>query len=100
MNLPEVFQNKKLNLDMDNQQILYYSQQKTPPPLRQGVPKNIDTKLRNLFASTNYVYKLHVKIITKTEEITTTIIGKNNNYLITYDNQLIPLKDITDIYEI
>lgn len=102
MNLPNVFQNKNINTDIDNQQKIFYGARTslTADLKRNTAPKNIDAKLKQIFSSTSYVYKIKVKILTNHDEFTTTIVGKNNSNLITYDSKLIPIKDIIDIYEI
>lgn len=91
MNIPEVFQNNKINLDnnINNKQV----------KKNINTPINIDAKLKRLFNSTKYIYKLHVTIVKNNETIDTYIIGKTNNNLITLNNELIPIKDIIDIYE-
>ena len=58
---------------------------------------NIEQKIANIFASPNYVYKVNVKITFKDKEVIKKIVGKNRNYLITMDNELIPIVDIIDI---
>ena len=78
MNLPSIFQNNNLRLDKLND--TYYS--KTP---------------NNIFKSTSYIYKIEVIITTNKYTKPVIIIGKSNNYLITYNKELIPIKDIIDI---
>ena len=60
----------------------------------------INKKINNIFKSKNYIYKIKVEISMKDKIIETHIIGKNNNNLITIDNELIPIKNITNINEI
>lgn len=100
MSLPNVFQNRNISDNIENQQLIYYGDGNKHVETKKVVSgKNIDEKLKRIFASTNYVYKLNVTIITNKEPIKTTIVGKTNTNLITYDNKLIPLKEIIDIYE-
>lgn len=96
MNIPKVFQNKKLNIE-GNQQDLFYGNSRVISP--SNTSKNIDSTLKKLFASSRYIYKLNVTVVLKDKRLDTTIIGKTNNHIITYDNNLIPIKDIIDIYE-
>lgn len=100
MNLPNVFQNNNIEVDVENQQKLFYGNK--PEIKKEVIPssKSVDAKIRSLFLSTNYVYKIKVNVVTKDNSFNTVIIGKNNSSLITYDNELIPIKDIIDIYEI
>lgn len=98
MNLPNVFQNKSLNIDSNNQQELFYgSEKKKVTSTKKG---DITKKIKDIFSSTKYVYKLNVHIITKDKAFDTVIVGQTNQYLITYDNNLILIKDILDIQEI
>ena len=59
--------------------------------------QNIVQKINSIFASTRYVYKADVDITLKDKVIKRKIIGKNSMHLITIDNELIPISDITDI---
>ncbi len=99
MNLPSVFQNKNIEQDIDNQQTFYYGHGENLPKTRTSMTGNVETKIKQLFASTSYVYKIAVTIETKEKTFDTTIVGQTGNYLITYDNNLINIKDIIDIYE-
>ena len=54
-------------------------------------------KIRRIFASRNYIYKADVLISFLDKKEIKRIIGKNGNYLITYDNELIPIDSILDI---
>lgn len=96
MNLPNVFQNKNI-IEPNNQQQLFYGNNLTNIVSEKN---DIDKQIKKIFASKNYVYKLSVQIKTNNDEISTVIIGKTKNHLITYDNKLIPIKDIEDIKEI
>ena len=57
----------------------------------------INKKIRDIFNSSSYLYRANVVITFKNGEVTKKIIGKNNNQLITIDNELIPIDDILDI---
>ncbi len=59
--------------------------------------KNIEQQIQEIFNSDNYIYKANVEIVTKDSTITKKIIGRNSNYLITMDNELIPIADIKEI---
>ena len=97
MNLPKVFQNKNIN-NIDNAQEYFHSTNK--PTLKEAQSKiNINDKINRLLQSNKFIYKIKTIIKTRTNEFETIIIGKTNNKLITFDNELIDIKDIIDINE-
>lgn len=59
--------------------------------------KSVSQKISDIFSSPSYVYKADVFIKLKDHNITKKIVGKNSKYLITMDNELIPISDIVDI---
>lgn len=103
--LPEVFHNsidKKLN----NNEDFYYSannsndnntNDKKIDNREINFNKSIHQKINEIFASSGYVYKANVKITTNDGIINKRIIGRNNKYLITMDNEKIPIDNIIDI---
>lgn len=97
MNLPNVFQNRNIG-NINNDQEIFYGNKETIP-IKQVKKIDIDQKIKQLFQSKNYVYKLNVSITTNTNTFDSVIIGKSNNNLITIDNELIPIKNIIDINE-
>lgn len=58
---------------------------------------NISQKLNSIFSSPRYVYKADVEITLKDKKVVKKIVGQNQNYLITIENELIPISDIVDI---
>ena len=60
---------------------------------------SIEQKIFNIFNSKDYIYKADVTIVTDNQVIEKRIIGKNNNNLITIDNEYIPISIIRDIYK-
>lgn len=105
--VPKVFANKidkKINNNVD----VYYSSKGT-------ITKNIEkesyiehqnsleklsiiTKINNIFNSPRYVYKADVNIkLNSGTVINKRIVGKNNNELITIENEKIPIESILDI---
>ena len=94
MDKPKVFKNK-INKSIKNNENIFYSKKKENDEIQDS--RNIIQKINDIFASPNYVYKANVKIKTKDDIITTRIIGRNKDYIITMDNKLIPIKDIIDI---
>ena len=59
---------------------------------------DIENKINNIFNSPNFIYKADVNILTDKGLIKKKIIGKRNGYLITIDNETIPINTIKDIY--
>jgi len=59
----------------------------------------IEQKIFNIFNSKDYIYKADVMIVTDEQVLKKRIIGKNNNNLITMDNEYIPISIIRDIYK-
>jgi hypothetical protein len=90
LDLPRIYQNTDINLNNNDQEV-FYSNRKI-----NNIP-NIKDKINNLFNKKTYIYKINTEIILKDNIIKTTIIGKTNTYLITINNELIPIKDILDI---
>ena len=95
MNLPGVFQNKKIEINNAPQELFYGNRVSVVNTAK----KDIKSTIKSLFQSKNYVYKLDVIIETKNKTIDTSIVGQTNNHLITIDNELILINDILDIYE-
>lgn len=99
--LPKVFHNK-INKTFNNNESVFYSNNKPIEDVKINKEEVIDTKnilqkINSIFASPNYVYKANVEITLKDKKITKRIIGRNKNYIITMDNDLIPIVDIIDI---
>lgn len=92
MNLPKVYQNNNINLD-NHDQIVYYSRDNHV----NNSNYNVKEKLANIFNKKSYIYKINVEIEDTNRTYSTTIIGKTDGYLITINNELIPIKNIKDI---
>lgn len=97
--LPGVFVNK-INKQIHNNKMVYYGPNEAEKEEEKETeePINIRQKIRKLFQSTNYIYKLDVDIILKDKTITKRIIGYNDRDIITFDNERIPIENITNIY--
>ena len=91
MDLPKVYQNNNINLD-NHDQTIYYSKDKV---LKNN--SNIKDKIANIFNRRSYIYKINVEIEDSDKTYSTTIIGKTDRYLITINNELIPINNIKDI---
>ena len=94
MDKPKVFKNA-INKSINNNKKVFYSKSKQKEKIDDS--RNVIQKINDIFTSPNYVYKANVKIKTNNDIITTRIIGRNKDYIITMDNKLIPIKDIIDI---
>lgn len=60
---------------------------------------DIRKKINDIFSAKDYIYKIDVTIVTDNKVLNKRIIGKNNNNLITIDNEHIPISSIRDIYK-
>ena len=91
--------NKKLN----NTQLVYSTINKNnvdiAPPRKKEKNISIEKKINDIFNSYDYVYKADVNIVTYNEVIKKRVVARNRNYLITYDNEYIPISIIKDIYK-
>jgi hypothetical protein len=94
--LPNVFANpfdKKIN----NVQEVYKTKSIVEEDRVINKYEDIETKIRKIFNSPNYVYKSNV-IITTDEGISEkTIVGRTKNSLLTTTNELIDVSKIKDI---
>ena len=95
--LPKVFHNK-INKKINNNRNVYYSNNSYDTNIYNTIDsRTILQKINDIFSSPNYVYKANVEITLKDKKVTKRIIGRNRNYIITMDNDLIPITDIIDI---
>ena len=96
--LPKVFHNT-INKRFDNNRNVYYSNNTYEDNTITDI-RNVSQKINDIFSSPNYVYKANVEITLKDKKFTKRIIGRNKKYIITMDNDLIPITDIIDIKSI
>ncbi len=94
--LPKVFHNK-IDKKFDNNKSVFYSNERSNNIEDSIDTRNVLQKINDIFSSPNYVYKANVEITLKDKKITKRIIGRNKNYIITMDNDLILITDIIDI---
>ena len=98
--LPKVFANK-INKNIANNEKIYYSSSENrtteSAEKNRSESKNIYQKINDIFNSEKYVYKADVNITLKNGSKKTQIIGHNNGYLITINNELIPISEVEDI---
>lgn len=99
--LPKVFASP-INHKLENNKEVYYSKEEKQVSVESGIhdydSKTIEKKINDIFSSTTYVYKAKVHIKLESGEVEKNIVGKNERYLITMDNEKIPLEDIKDIW--
>lgn len=95
MELPKIYQNENISLD-NHDQIVFMSSKNEEVTN----PININDKLNRIFNNRSFFYKENVEIKTKNYTSIKKIIGKTKDYLITMNNELIPIKDIEDIKKI
>lgn len=109
--IPKVYANKIDKEIKNNEKVVYtqnedsiiektadnFTTESKVDKLKRELNGNINQKIKNIFNSKNYIYKADVVITLKDKKINKRIIGKNGNYLITYDNELIAISDIVDI---
>ena len=99
---PKMYQNKP-NKEFNNTQKVYstmYEESNNIIPKKEKNDGNytIMQKINNIFKSPTYVYKIDVIIEINDQKLEKRIIGKNNNSVITIDNEYIPIDKIRDIY--
>lgn len=99
--LPSVFANN-ITKDITNNKKVYMSNhnEETKEPKKETpitINKTINQKIKEIMLNKKHEYKIPVKIKTKDQELEKYIIGKNNQNIITIDNELIKIDDIIDI---
>ena len=95
---PSVYVNK-IDKKLNNNEKVYFSNNdnKQMQASTRGNSKTVDQQIKEIFSSDTYIYKADVEIVTKENTLTKKLIGKNNKYLITMENELIPIEDILEI---
>ena len=94
--LPKVFANR--NINKNNNEKTYHIKENDEIIQTNNVFNNtVNQKLKNIFNSNNFVYKMDVEITTNKGTFIKRIVGKNKKNLITIDNELILISDIVDI---
>ncbi len=89
-----IYKNKINTLKTKVQDHYYYH----PIELQRKYNNDINLKIKNLFSSSDFIYKFKCIIDYKDNNRTKeTIIAKKNDYLLTLDNKKIYIRDILDI---
>lgn len=92
--LPKVYAND-FDKKIDNVQNVYYSINSVNNTRLSN--DEIESKVNNLFKSSNYVYKVNCKLKINNQLLDKVIIGRTKTSLITKDNEIIKFNDIEDI---
>ncbi len=103
--LNKIYQNNLIG-PLKNSKVVYSSLNKNESNIKKNydIENKVDShwtikqKISNIFNSNNYIYKADVTIITNSKTMKKRIVGRNNNYLFTMDNEYIKISDIIDIY--
>lgn len=95
--LPRVY---GLNTDHDTNSRVSYtrSSEEVKEETKELYQKPISLKIKEIFNSLNYIYKIDAVIETKNGKSVKRLVGRNSDYLITIDNEQIPISEILDIY--
>ena len=102
--LPKVYANRIDKNINNNKKVVYSSSSEIVEKSQElkeeqtiNLGKSVNQKINDIFNSPRYVYKADVDITLKDKKIKVKLVGKNNNKLITLDNELISIDDIIDI---
>ena len=96
--LPKIYHNISKKEFNNNKKYYYSNTQDNAEEVKDT--RTVNQKINNIFSSPNYIYKAIVEIELKDKIIKKRIIGRNKDYIITMDNDLIPIKDIINIKSI
>ena len=105
--LPKMYRNiidKEIDNNVKTFSTMYNNDRIVKTSSRNNIINNknnytVEQKIVNLFNSPNYIYKIDVVIVTDKERMNKRIVGKTKTYLITMDNEYIPINTIRDIYK-
>lgn len=93
--LPKVYKNNIDKNIRNNKSLCYVKEENTK---NVQVSNNlISEQLETIFSGNGYSYNIPVTIKTKDNIYNTSLITKTNNYIVTLDNDLIRMDDITSI---
>lgn len=105
--LPGVFPGKVKKNSGNNKKVFYSNKEGDAQitnsivedkKISRKIEKNINQKINEILNSPSYVYKADVEIKLKDKTISKRIVGRNSLYLITIENELIPISEVVDIY--
>lgn len=98
--LPKIYSEK---IDHDTNEKVVYTKsdevrnvKETKKEMR--IEKSIEQKINEIFHHVNYVYKIETIIETAEGKKNVQLVGRTKDYVITIDNEQIPITSIQDIY--
>lgn len=99
--LPNLYKGRAKTINKNqNKAVLSLVEEKVKNVVTNDDPeeKNVNRRIKDIFNSPNYVYKADVSIVMNNgENFKKTIIGRTNNSLITIDDELIDVSNISQI---
>lgn len=106
--LPGIYKNPIDHPVQNNKEMTYVKPKQQEEPLPQSRSRedkirkslfgnDVLGKLNHIFKTSQYIYKVKVEITTNSGTTIKNIIGKNRDFLITMDNERIPISEIQDI---
>ena len=99
MELPKMYHSVVNNIDNQVQKV-YSTIGKHDDVLRKSYSHvSIDKKIDDIFRNKDFVYKADVVIVTDNDSFRKRVVARNSNYLVTIDNEYIPINTIRDIYK-
>ena len=92
--LPKLYKNNKINIKSNNKNICYIERKET-------IPKNNNSNIREtinkIFNGIGRPYNVKVYLQTKDLSKETSLLAKNSEFIITIDNEKIPIDSIIKI---
>lgn len=94
--LPKIY-HEDLNKAIPNNREVYYLKNQESKETEERKSESVDEVLKKVFNGIGYSFNIPLKIITNNKTYETSLIGKTGNYLITFDNDTIPLSEVKEI---
>lgn len=99
--LPKIYQNT-IHKEIHNNRKVYYSnhneiEQKVLDPVVYESFYDIENLIDEIFSQPTYSFNIGLLIHTKDKTYDTSLIAKTRNSVITFDNDVIPIREITSI---
>ena len=92
--LPKLYKNNKINIKSNNKNICYIERKET-------IPKNNNSNIREtineIFNGIGHPYNVKIYLQTKDLSKETSLLAKNSEFIITIDNEKIPIDSIIKI---
>lgn len=94
--LPKIY-HEDINKAITNNKEVYYSKYEESKSVEEKESESVDEVLKKVFNGIGYSFNIPLKIITNNKTYETSLIGKTGNYLITFDDDTIPLSEVKEI---